>query len=69
MNCVVGFEKPSATNVDTSTIFPNEVKLACYMIIANLYDNRQDVVIGATMDSLPMRSTYLLNPYKIVMIV
>lgn len=70
---VEGFETETAQidgeDVDKWTVFPSAVKSAIFMICANLYDNRQDDVIGTTTAALPMNSTYLLNPYKVAIFV
>lgn len=66
--CVEGFELQSAT-ADSFVKFPNAIKSAIYMICANLYENRQDDVIGTISSELPMNSKYLLDPYKVTIFV
>ena len=65
VTAVCGYEK-AGTSVDESKIFPLGLKQAGLMIISNLYDNRQDLVIGTIMAEMPMNSKWLMNPYKIM---
>jgi hypothetical protein len=62
---VEGFETLTEDDVDEWTRFKAQVRQAVLMICANLYDNRQDDVIGTVTNKIPMNSEYLLNPYKI----
>ncbi len=61
-----GFELPAAV-VSQGFKLPGGIKSAIYMIVANLYENRQDDVIGAGVEALPMNSKFLLDPYKIML--
>lgn len=61
---VEGFELPSAS-VNDGFKFPDAIRSAIYMIVANLYENRQDDTIGVTSSPIPMNSKFLLNPYKV----
>jgi hypothetical protein len=63
-----GFELQSA-DVNDGFKFPDRIRSAVYMICANLYENRQDDVIGTSSSEIPMNSKYLLDPYKIMMFV
>lgn len=66
---VEGFEVKTAQedgeDVDSWKVFSDDIKSAIFMICANLYDNRQDDIIGTINSTLPMNSKYLLNPYAI----
>ena len=61
-----GFEPSTSGVTESHTTFPESIRHAIYFILGNLYDNRQDYVIGATNVELPMNSKFLLNPYKIM---
>lgn len=63
VTAVAGWEIVGAS-VDQAMIFPKSIKQAILMIISNLYDNRQDLVIGASMAEMPQNSKWMLNPYK-----
>ena len=43
---------------------PQPIKLAMYMIIGHLYENRQDVMTGTQVNSVPQGSETLLEPYR-----
>ncbi len=61
-----GFEPSSSGVTESHTTFPEAIRHAIYLILGNLYDNRQDAVIGTIAEDLKMNSMYLLNPYKIM---
>lgn len=63
-----GFELPAAS-VNQGFKMPDAIKSAIYMIVTNLYENRQDEIIGTIVETLPMNSKFLLNPYKIMLFV
>lgn len=44
---------------------PKPIISAIYLIIAHLYENREDVVLGKTPADLPKGSEYLMNPYRL----
>lgn len=46
-----------------STAIPAAIKAAVLLMIGNLYENREDVVIGQTAIPLPQGSRSLLGPY------
>lgn len=41
------------------------IKAAVLLIVGHLYANREDVVVGASVASLPHGADYLLQPYKV----
>lgn len=41
------------------------IRAACLLILGSLFDNREDVVTGATVNELPMGSRSMLTPYRI----
>lgn len=43
----------------------HDVKYAILLMIATMYENREDVVRGMTINSIPENSTNLLRPYRI----
>ena len=63
-----GFELDAAS-VNQGFKFPDAIRSAIFMICANLYENRQDDVIGTSAVALPMNSQFLLNPYRIMVFV
>ena len=61
MNCLqVNFTcgYSSAANV------PEPIKQAMYFIIGHHYENRQDVVTGTQVNTIPQSSEFLLEPYR-----
>jgi len=62
---VEGFETLTEADVDEWTKFKAQIRQAILMICSNLYDNRQDDVIGTTTNKIPMNSEYLLEPFAI----
>tara|TARA_R110002020_G_scaffold29444_2_gene92826 strand:- start:1841 stop:2782 length:942 start_codon:yes stop_codon:yes gene_type:complete len=46
------------------TDVPNPINNAIKSIMAHLYDNRSEVVVGSIVAKMPMASRYLLAPYK-----
>lgn len=63
-----GFEIVDAS-VSQGFKFPAALKSAIFMIVANLYEQRQDDAMGVQVSPIPMNSRYLLDPYKIMMFV
>jgi uncharacterized phiE125 gp8 family phage protein len=45
-------------------IVPYDVQYAILLMLRTMYDNREDVVKGMTVHSLPENSTFLLRPYR-----
>lgn len=43
----------------------DSIKAAVLLIVGHLYANREDVVVGASVASLPNGADYLLQPYKV----
>lgn len=60
-----GFELQTATGVDESTKFPEAIKFAVLLLVAQYYDNRQSIVTGTIQSRLEYGFEYLLNAYKI----
>ena len=54
------------TGYSTTEPVPVVVKQAILMIARTLYDNREDVVKGMTINSIPTPALSLLNPYRIM---
>lgn len=44
-------------------VIPKAIKSAMKLIIGHLFEHREDVVVGASTEDLPMNSVYLLEPY------
>ena len=53
------------TGYTTTNPVPYTVKQAIMMIARTLYDNREDVVKGMTINAIPTTSMHLLQPYRI----
>ena len=49
---------------DTKEDVPNELRQAILMLTAHFYENREQVVIGATVADLPMAIDALTMPYR-----
>tara|TARA_R100000664_G_scaffold3262_2_gene7536 strand:- start:1240 stop:1833 length:594 start_codon:yes stop_codon:yes gene_type:complete len=45
---------------------PTPIKQAILMIIATLYEGRQDFITGTIVSEIPKTSEYLLEPYRII---
>ena len=54
------------TGYTTTNPVPHTVKQAILMIARTLYDNREDVVKGMTINAIPTTSMMLLQPYRIM---
>lgn len=52
-----GFEK---------TEFPNDIKLACLLIIGQFYENRGNIIVGTTVDDIPKGTEYILDQYRAI---
>lgn len=44
---------------------PNPIIQAIKIVVADMYENRQSVIIGKTATEIPRTAQYLMNPYKI----
>ena len=44
---------------------PEDIKTAIKMILTHLYENRQDVIVGRQVNSMPQNSEWLLEPYRV----
>lgn len=44
---------------------PEPIKHAMKMIISQLYEHREEVVLGSSVSQIPMASEYLLAPYRV----
>ena len=63
-----GFNPVGTSAVDPDTIFPMSIKHAALLLIGQYYDNRNAIVIGATQNKISLGFEYLLDPYKIQII-
>ena len=45
--------------------FPDSMKIACLLMVAQYYDNRQNIIVGVSATEMPKGSEYLLNKYKL----
>ena len=64
-----GFNPVGTSSVDPDTIFPMAIKHAALLMIGQYYDNRNAVVIGATQNAMSLGFEYLLDPYKIQILI
>ncbi|KMQ75298.1 head-tail connector protein [Marinobacter subterrani] len=47
---------------------PEDLKRAALLLIGNLYENREAVVVGTIVATLPMAVDFLIQPYRILRI-
>lgn len=59
-----GFNVVGTSSVDPDTILPATIKHAALLLVAQYYDNRQAIVFGSS-DTMDLGFHYLLDPYKI----
>jgi hypothetical protein len=60
-----GFNPVGTASVDPDTIFPATIKHAALLLVAQYYDNRQAIVTGTIQTEMSLGFHYLLDPYKI----
>lgn len=63
-----GFNPVGTSAVDPDTIFPMAIKHAALLLIGQYYDNRNAVVVGTIQAKISLGYEYLLDPYKIQII-
>ena len=63
-----GFNPVGTSAVDPDTIFPMAIKHAALLLVGQYYDNRNAVTIGANNSPMALGFEYLLDPYKIQII-
>lgn len=49
----------------STTDFSASLKMACLFLVAQYYDNRQNIIVGATAMEMPKGTEFLLDKYKI----
>jgi uncharacterized phiE125 gp8 family phage protein len=49
----------------TTTDIPQPLIQAVKIIVADMYENRQSVIVGKIVSTIPKTAEYLMNPYKI----
>lgn len=64
-----GFNPVGTASVEPDTIFPLTIKAAALLLIAQYYDNRQAIITGMIQAPLQFGFHYLLDPYKIQILV
>lgn len=64
-----GFNPVGTSSVDPDTIFPATIKHAALLLVAQYYDNRQAIVVGTTHSEMNLGFHYLLDPYKIQILI
>jgi len=45
--------------------FPDQIRTAVCLLVAQYYDNRQSIIVGTTAQEMPLGVSYLLDPFKI----
>jgi hypothetical protein len=45
--------------------FPDTIKIACMLMIAQYYDNRQNIIVGTISSDMPFGANHLLDKFKI----
>ena len=63
-----GFNIVGTLSVDPDTIFPMSIKHAALLLVGQYYDNRNAIVVGTTQAKISLGFEYLLDPYKIQII-
>lgn len=64
---VAGYLNADSPNDLTANI-PSSIKAAILLQLGRLYENREDVVVGTTVNRLPIGTTeYLLRPYRVAL--
>lgn len=49
---------------DSGQQLPKTIRQAILLMVGNLYENRQDVIVGRIASELPLTAKHLLNPYR-----
>ena len=63
-----GFNPVGTSAVDPDTIFPMAIKHAALLLVGQYYDNRNAIVVGTIQAKISLGFEYLLDPYKIQII-
>jgi hypothetical protein len=63
-----GFNPVGTSSVDPDTIFPMAIKHAALLLVGQYYDNRNAVIVGTNNAPMGLGFEYLLDPYKIQII-
>jgi hypothetical protein len=63
-----GFNPVGTSSVDPDTIFPMAIKHAALLLVGQYYDNRNAIVVGTIQAKISLGFEYLLDPYKIQII-
>jgi hypothetical protein len=63
-----GFNPVGTSGVDPDTIFPMAIKHAALLLVGQYYDNRNAIVVGTIQAKISLGFEYLLDPYKIQII-
>lgn len=62
---VGGIAVSYSVGTTASADIPDQLKQAALILIGNMYENRQEIIVGRSVGSIPMTARYLMNPYKI----
>lgn len=70
-----GFSFPS-TNTDYENVvityvvgyesIPEQINQAILLVIGAMYEQRENQIVGVSIDTIPVSAEYLLNPYRVI---
>ena len=60
------YENIVITYVAGYTTIPEQINQAVLLIIGSLYEQRENHIVGVSIDTIPVSAEYLLNPYRVV---
>jgi len=46
--------------------FPADIKLACLLILGQFYENRSNIIVGASVNDIPKGTEYILDQYRAI---
>jgi hypothetical protein len=50
----------------TPADFADSLKIACLLMIAQYYDNRQNIIVGVSATEMPYGADFLLNKFRVI---
>ncbi len=63
---VAGYDDSNASPVDLADNVPLAIKQAILIMIAQLYENREPVIVGTSALDMPMSYQMLIAPYRVI---
>jgi len=64
-NRLKAIEISYSVGYDNATSAPESLKQAALILCGNWYENRQEIIVGRSVGSIPMTARYLMNPYRV----